>query len=114
MLTKFSAIIDGISTKKDGTMSLKLGTQDMETIDAPALVKMANKFVYVAISELPIAPDSLDIPENLVEPNDKSPSQRLRSVLFKYWEQQGKKGDFDAYYKSNMEKFISAVKEKLT
>ena len=32
----------------------------------------------------------------------KKPSERLRAVMFVYWKQQGKQGDFEQYYTSQV------------
>jgi hypothetical protein len=60
-------------------------------------------------------------PENLVNlpeikpefKNEKSPAQRLKSILFVYWNQNGSKGDFEDFYKDYIEKIIESIKEKL-
>ena len=53
------------------------------------------------------------VPGEKAETGSKTPSQRLRGVLFVLWEQQGKEGDFEQYYKSKMEKLINIIKDKL-
>lgn len=57
-----------------------------------------------------------DIPDVQLEDGEKSPSQRLRAVLFIYWQQHldPKKQDFELFYKRWMERTIIAIKEKLT
>lgn len=56
-----------------------------------------------------------DIPtdDSPAEPDMKTPSQRLRGVLFVLWEQTGAQGDFDTYYRRIMESLINKYKEKL-
>lgn len=44
---------------------------------------------------------------------NKTPSQRLRAVIFLLWEQSGKKVDQDEYYEIVMEKIIEQMKSKL-
>ena len=62
------------------------------------------------------------IPENIQEESikkitnefqEKSPSKRLYSVLFVYWKQKSEDGDFEVFYKSQMEKIIEHYKTKL-
>lgn len=43
----------------------------------------------------------------------KTPSQRLRSVLYIIWEKLGSKGVFQVYYDDILEKLINNYKEKL-
>ncbi len=60
---------------------------------------------------------SSDLPEDdvpLDEGESKTPSQRLRAVLFVYWKEvKGGKGDFNAWYRGIMEKLIEQYKGKL-
>ena len=59
--------------------------------------------------------DLIDIPDLPIREEDtKSPAQKLRGVLYVMWEQNGKDGEFEVFYYKQMEKFINAVKEKLT
>ena len=57
--------------------------------------------------------------ENLIElppidPDEKkSMGQRLRACLYVLWEQKGKVGTFEEYYRARMENIINSVKEKL-
>lgn len=45
---------------------------------------------------------------------DKSPSKRLRSVLFLLWQQSGEPmDDFNRWYGGQMDKIINVLKEKL-
>ncbi len=44
----------------------------------------------------------------------RSPSQKLRGVIYVLWEQAGKKGEFELFYARYMEKIINAVKERLS
>lgn len=64
----------------------------------------------------------------LIEPNDveadsttevtskidnKTPSQRQRSLLFLIWKASGSVGDFNSYYASRLEKMLERLKEEL-
>lgn len=43
----------------------------------------------------------------------KTPSQRLRNVLYVLWEQSKVNEEFDSYYRRMMESLIEGVKRKL-
>lgn len=77
------------------------------------IASFANKEVWIGMSDLAIT--KLDVPEEMVEfKGDKSDSQRLREVLYVYWEQKsGKKQTFEAFRKVQMSKFIQLIKDKL-
>lgn len=42
-----------------------------------------------------------------------SPSQRMRAIIFRLFEQAGSEGDFQDFYKSRMSKLCDLLKEKL-
>ena len=53
-----------------------------------------------------------DLPQE--EGEKKTPSERMRAVLFVYWKEvKGGNGDFNTFYRDTIEKLISAYKEKL-
>ena len=56
-----------------------------------------------------------DIPEVNADSGleGKSPSQRLRNVLYVLWQQSGSKGNYDVYYITQMERIIDSVKARL-
>lgn len=43
----------------------------------------------------------------------KSPSQRLHSVLFLLWKQEGEEGQFEQWYQGRMENIINEIKQQL-
>lgn len=54
-----------------------------------------------------------DLPEIQLEDGEKSPSQRLRAVLFVYWQQKGSKDDFELFYRRWMERAVDKIKQQL-
>ena len=54
-----------------------------------------------------------DLPTEQAEDLSKTPSKRLRSVLFVLWKQQGEQGSFESFYRERMEKLIDMVKTRL-
>lgn len=111
---QFSVIIDGVTKKKDGTLSLKLGTQELPPEDTAMIFELGNKQVWCALAETALTEDNLDIPETMMEfKTDKSPSERLRNSLYVYWEAKRKDITWDIFYRQQMEKFIEHVKEKI-
>lgn len=111
-------IVDGITKKKDGTLSMKLGSAvELSNDEMAILFGFGNKELWVAFSETAHTLEDLNIPESLTEfRTDKTPSQRLRSVLYVYWEKEIKnktKETFDAYYKRKIDTMIESIKEKL-
>lgn len=58
-------------------------------------------------------PDEIGKDFDMDDPIKKTASQRLRGVLFKYWESLGSNGEFEEFYQEKMEVFIAHVKTKL-
>jgi len=54
-----------------------------------------------------------DLPTEQAEENQKTSAQRLRATLFILWQQRGKVGDFEVFYREKMEKLIDMVKSNL-
>lgn len=54
-----------------------------------------------------------EIPEEQADDGEKRPSRRLRAVLFVRWKQLGSQGEFETYYRAQVEKMIEIIKSKL-
>jgi len=113
--TLLPCIIGGIRSLKDGSVSVTLETQELSPGKAGELFALRNKIAYVYVSERQIS-----IPEqkmvDALEPEmaGKSPSLRLRNVLFVMW-QQNPEGypDSDSHYRAKMELIINTYKANL-
>lgn len=69
---------------------------------------MVFKPVQISEEEL------LKIPDETKEfKSDKTQGQRLRAVIYRYWEQIDNKETFDEFYKRHLGKIIEQYKEKL-
>ncbi len=82
-----------------------------------AVAENLNTFGYLAFKKEPFNEKERQQIESLetnLEDNMKTPSQRLRGVLYRYFErdQQGFKS-FATYYEHNMELIINHFKRKL-
>ena len=100
--------------------SRKLTIQTQENINPEILhkiISMENKLGWFTFAMRQIKPeDLLDLPPMDITKLDikKSPSVRLRNVLYVTFEKQGgKKENFDLWYCREMEKIIQHFKSKL-
>ena len=111
-----SATVEGISTRQDGTVCVKIGSQEMDSSNAAQLFEFRNKFVKVLISDTNItAPEEALINESVIQDGRKikSKAQRLRACLYLNWELTDQQMDFEMYYSAYMENLISLLKSKL-
>ena len=115
-LLQLPATIESINSRIDGTWTIKVGTQELGEEQARSIILLNRKLGWFYFKENPLVEaDLLNIPE--VKPefkDDKTPSRRLRSVLYVLWEKKYKKvNSFDDFYRQQMEKIIVWAKEKL-
>jgi len=108
------AVISKIQTLKDQSFKLTIECQELAKEEMADVFGLNNKSGWLVFSKNEL--QKSDIPEDNAPEfkNDKSPSQRLRSVLFVYWKEATDKSiDFDTFYKMWIEKRIEAIKDKL-
>lgn len=109
-------IIESVATRKDNTISIKLACNELSPTDIGVIMSMHNKYAYTAIKPENFTKTELDMIQNLKvdESIGKSPSQRLRGVIYRAWEQdnEGFK-EFESYYINKMDKMIEHFKNKL-
>lgn len=114
--TIVAAIIESVQTRRDNTIKIVLGCQELSPSKGAELLGMMNKLtaVYLSPKETISESELKQVDAVDVELNGKTPSQRLRNVLYVMFGQkpEGFK-DFDGYYKSKMELIIEHYKSKL-
>ncbi len=110
-MLKLPAYLTGFGSKSDGSAGLRFSTQELSAEQFSELKTHLNAFGWLVFAEAGVK-DS-DVPKEIVEDKDKTPSKRLRSTLFVYWKEKVNDGDFDKFYRSKVEAFIETIKEKL-
>lgn len=117
----FSAIFEGLRTRKDKTVAITLGTQEMSPDGYANLLGYLQCYIFVLMKEGEREVNAADIDElkskefdEFDKRQDKTPSQRLRNVFYILYEQD-KEGfaEFKDYYDHKMENLISHFKEKI-
>ena len=106
-----NAIITGVRSKVDGSLGVSFTTPELSPEEKAEFMRLQGMNLIALFTPL----DEPNAPEYIVdkEIETKTPSNRLRNVLFVLWTQEGSKGEFDEFYKKYIEKFINAIKEKL-
>lgn len=108
--------IENIKTMSKNTLRLQVDTQEVLSPEAmKRIFEMHKKLGWFLFAERQIQPEDLiKLPE--LKPTDeiKTPSQRLRAIIFRMWEQnnEGFK-DSESHYRFWMEKISDWLKEKL-
>lgn len=110
-------ILESFRSLKDKTFKIVFETNELTPEQLTGIGMNINKFGYLAFKETPFKDKEREVLEQLTpDYNDtgKSPSQRLRGVLYRVWELD-KEGyeDYNRYYDFHMEKIITHFKTKL-
>ena len=113
----FSAYLDGMSRRKDRSVSLRFITQEKTSLEVMKIDEMLQQFgILYFRGEESMNPDEIEELDNIdldLYDEPKSQSQRLRSVLFVLWKQEGEEGEFKKFYKQKTEEIIQHFKNKL-
>src|SRR3990172_2026056 len=111
------AQLEGYRSLKDMTLKLSFETSELSPEQMANIHYSLNKIGYLAFAPDPFTTKEISDLDNLkveYDDNGKPPSQRLRAVLYRLWEQspEGYKV-FNDYYMASMEKLIIHFKNKL-
>lgn len=112
-----NAVLESFRSLKDKTIKLSFETQEPTAEQIQSIALNSQKFGYLVFSGQRLTPEQLDEIErtkNDLYDSTKTPSKRLRNVLFVWWQQNNKGYEkFDDYYLYHMEQIINNVKDKL-
>ena len=112
-----NAILESFRSLKDKTIKLSFETQEPSAEQIQQIANNIQKFGYLIFSGNQLTSeqlDEIDKAKNDLYDSSKTPSKRLRNVLFVWWQQDGKGYEkFDDYYLYQMERIITNVKDKL-
>jgi hypothetical protein len=112
------AQIENVTTRKDKTLKLTLGTQELSAKNMAELMSMNQQLIHAYINSSGITPDQIKVVDGaeseLLESVGKSQSQRIRNTLFVLYNQnnEGFKTAND-YYVSKTEKYLEHLKSKI-
>lgn len=111
-----AAQVEGIQTRRDGTIKITLGCQEMNSSKSGELLTMQNKLCAVYISQKEVISQAvMDMVDQAdIEMPGKTKSQRQRAVLYRIWEleKDGHK-TFESFYAAKMEGHINELKQHL-
>ena len=108
--------IESISTRKDRKLKIAIGTQELNPNESTDVFLLNQSMCYIGLKPEPFTSNESNIIDSLKSDYDniKSPSQRLRAILYRNYEKdsEGFK-DFNIYYSHKIEKLCEHFKSKL-
>jgi len=110
-MIRLPAYLTGYNRKADRSASVRFETQELSTEALVELDKHYQLYGWLVFQENEVK--TQDLPTEQAEDTPKTPSKRLRATLFVLWQQGGRVGDFEAFYREKMEKLIDHIKARL-
>jgi hypothetical protein len=108
---KLQAIITGIRSKVDRSLGLSISTPELSSEEKTEVMNLQGVNVNLLIEPLDEeAPELLQVNKEI---EGKTPSQRMRAVIFILWKQLGEPGQFETYYLDKINRLIEALKNKI-
>ena len=108
------AVITSLSSRNDGSLRLSVVTPELTTQQKVEVMELQNQILNAIFIPEEFQTEEMVIDKDL---DGKSPSNRLRNVLFVWWkklsEASGTKDDFSLWYRNKMESIIDGVKLKI-
>jgi len=104
----------GIKTMSDKGVRVMIDTNELVPSQMVKLFKlkgMAGRFVFAPADSEEIEIEIPELPKEFK--TDKSPSERLRNVLYVIWKQGNKTVEFSSWYNSKIESIIDKLKEQI-
>lgn len=108
-------LITSLATKVDGSVKIILETRELNSDHAAKLFELRGAEAWVLIAPTEFKDEDVSLPHERADPaiGRKTPSQRLRAVIYRLWEQRNPGTDFESYYRITLEKVIDQFKGKL-
>ena len=113
------ASIEKVTTRRDNTNAITIGTQEINAEQRAVLFGFSNKHCKILISDSNILQQEISEVEkvDLDSPEKKKQSQRIRNALF-VWHKQDDEirkryPDFDKFYFAYTEEVLSNIKSKI-
>jgi len=107
-------IINPPRIRKDGSSSISFDTRELDSEELFTIMSLRNSEGWLCFAP---NEDEIEIPEDKAEVDTKSPSQRVRSVMYILYKQDVTKGRytglFQTYYGDKLEKYIEFLKGKI-
>lgn len=111
----FEGTVENVSTRRDKTIKVTLGTQEMAPKDAAELLSLQNRTCFVYVKDTGISQQEIDaVNETDPEMGGKTQSQRIRNVLFVIWQKNNHGfSKFDDFYQHKTEAIINHLKKQI-
>lgn len=108
---KTNIIINSIRSRRDGSLGFSAETPELTTEEKVAFMNLQGQALNTLFEPTEYVSDEVINVEKDVD--KKTQSQRIRSVLYILYKQEGEPGEFRDYYFEKTEKYINYLKGKI-
>lgn len=112
-MVQIPTIFTKLTTKKDKSIKLEFETREFSGQEVAILLDYRDREGWLVFSPNPIQGYSPDEEADSGMSDGKSPSQRLRAVLYIRWNQTKPTDTFEEYYRVQLERIIERIKATL-
>lgn len=109
-------VLDRANRKKDKSVSMTFITSTEQTssefMELDEQINQSGVLYFKPSGQL-TEQELAAIEKTQIEVEGKSKAQRLRGVMYVYYQQLGAKGEFTDFYSEHMEKIIEQIKSRL-
>ena len=106
--------ITSLSSRNDGSLRLSVVTPELSVLERSEFMELQNQLLQVLFTPEEFQTQEMVIDKDL---DGKSPSTRLRSIMFVWFSKLKEKGevkdDFSLWYRNKMESIMDKIKLKL-
>ena len=106
-----AAIITSLRAKKDGSLGLSISTPELSSEGKVKFLDLQGRNINLLIK--PTDEPPVGIFKVKKDMDNKTPSQRLRAVMFIFYKQLNTDEDFNTWYIKKVNKMIENIKNKL-
>lgn len=109
-----AAILEGVSLLKDGGVSVRFHTSELSAEHKTEISKYYQQFGWLLFNPQEQDVESLELEAIRKDIGGKTPSQRMRSVLYVLYQQSGRTDlTFEQFYMEKMNRIIDQIKANL-
>lgn len=109
---QINAQITGIRSKVDRSLGLSISTPEFTPEETAELLRLQGLNVELTITPMDEKPTDTMVIDR--EAGEKTPSERLRAIIYRLWEtKKDKWPEHQMFYRHTMEKIIEQIKDKL-
>jgi len=108
---KFQGVLTSFASRKDKSLRLTISTGELTRNENMALQDLQDVAADILMAPYDVPESEVVVVKGSIE--FKSPSQRLRGVLYVLFQKLGIPGDFETFYRVQIEKYIDRIKEQI-